>query len=301
VESLLPYALFADSNNGTKYNAGTFTTGNHTLTGTCFSGASGTGTAGSTTTLHFSVVNGTVNQNNTVTSFSVINADNGQVIKTLVEGDTLDLSQLPAHISMRANTNPSKVGSVKFGLDSNASFHTESTAPYSLNGDNSGTSYTPVSFANGAHTITGTVFSGSGGTGTKQGSLTVHFNVTNGNVNQTPTVTSFSLINADTGAVIRTMTEGETVARNQLPAHLSIRANTNPGKVGSVKFGLDSNASFHTESTAPYSLNGDSNNGTTYTPVSFSAGAHTLVATVFSASGGTGTKQGTLTLHFTVT
>ncbi len=297
-ESLLPYALFADSNNGTKYNAGTFTQGNHTLTGTCFSGTNGAGTAGSTTTLHFSVTNGVVNQNNTVTSFSLINADNGQVVKTMVEGETLDLSTLPAHLSMRANTNPSKVGSVKFNLDGSLK-HTESSGPYSLNGDNSGASYTPVTFANGSHTLTAQVFSGSGGSGSAQGSLTLHFNVT-GSVNQQQnTVTSFSLINADTGAVIRTLVENDTINRASLPAHLSIRANTNPGKVGSVVFGYDSNAKFHTESAAPYSMNGD-NNGTTYTAVTFTAGAHTLVGTVWSASGGTGTKQGSLTLHFTV-
>jgi len=75
IESLLPYALFADSANGTKYNPGTWNVGNHTLTGTPFAGSGATGTVGTANTIHFSVVNTTPPVTKSVT-YTLVNADN---------------------------------------------------------------------------------------------------------------------------------------------------------------------------------------------------------------------------------
>jgi hypothetical protein len=54
VESSAPLALFGDV--GGNYNAGTLQVGEHTLTGTAFSGANATGTVGLVTTIRFRVV-----------------------------------------------------------------------------------------------------------------------------------------------------------------------------------------------------------------------------------------------------
>src|SRR5205085_9038664 len=75
-----------------------------------------------------------------VTTFDLINADTGAFIKTVNEGDTLNLGALPAHLAIRADTSPSVVGSVKFGYDLvagsfNASFRVENLAPYALFAD----------------------------------------------------------------------------------------------------------------------------------------------------------------------
>lgn len=53
-ENEAPYSLFGDSRGN--YNAGTLTTGSHTLTGTPFASASGQGTQGTAKTITFSVV-----------------------------------------------------------------------------------------------------------------------------------------------------------------------------------------------------------------------------------------------------
>ena len=130
---------------------------------------------------------------------------------------------------MRANPTVGGVGSVRFGYDLNSgsfnsNFHTESQAPFSLNGDTV-TKYTPVKFNAGSHTMSGTLFSGGGGGGTNLGSSTIHFTVSG--IGQPPTqatVASFSLINAATDQVIKTLVEGETLTLASLPSQLAIRA-----------------------------------------------------------------------------
>jgi hypothetical protein len=52
-ESSAPYALFGDS--GGNYNAGTFSTGTHTLSGTPFTASGGKGTAGTALTISFTM------------------------------------------------------------------------------------------------------------------------------------------------------------------------------------------------------------------------------------------------------
>jgi hypothetical protein len=312
IESLLPYALFADSANGTKYNPGTFTLGSHTLTGTPYSKPSAGGIVGTANTLHFKVIQGQNPPPPTTgaVTFTLVNADNGQDIQVISEGATLDLSKLPANLSVRANPTVGGVNSVRFGYDLtsgsfNSNFHTESQAPFSLNGDTV-TKYTPVKFNAGSHTMSGTLFSGGGAGGTNLGSSSVHFTVTGtGQPPTQATVTSFTLINAATDQVIRTLVNNDTLNLASLPAQLAIRANTS-GTVGSVKFGWDPtagvfNSSFHTETQAPYTLFGDQNNGADYLPGTISKGNHTLTGTVFSAAGGGGTAQGSLTIKFAVT
>ena len=66
-----------------------------------------------------------------------------------------------------------------------------------------------------------------------------------------------------------------------------------------MRFALDGNLKFSTESTAPYALAGDNNsNYTAWTPA---LGSHSLKATPYSAAGGTGTAGTPLTIGFTVT
>ena len=315
IESLLPYALFADANNGTTYNAGTFTPGNHTLSATPYSMQGASGTVGTTSTIHFTVV-GSANPapppTASVTSVMLVNADTGKDIEVVNEGDTLDLSTLPSHLSMRVVTTPATVGSVKFGYDVtsgsvNSNYHVESTAPYSLDGD-AGSTWTPVTFNTGSHTLTATLYTGSGASGQVQSNFTLHFNVTKtGNPPPPPTVSvaSVQLVNADTGAVIKTVTDGSSLSLATLPAHVSMKVTTNPTKVGSLKFSYDPNpgtvvSNYHIESTAPYSLDGDTN-GVTYTPVALVKGSHTLTIAIYSGSGATGTLEDTEVIHFTVT
>lgn len=111
-----------------------------------------------------------------VTGFVLVDAATNTDIRPLLHGDTLDLSELPAQLSIRAVVSGAP-GSVVFGLDDDASFQTENVAPYALGGDAPLGDYTPVSFGTGEHTVTATPFVGANGSGAAGGSRTATFNV----------------------------------------------------------------------------------------------------------------------------
>ena len=116
-------------------------------------------------------------------------------------------------------------------------------------------------------------------------------------------VTSLTLINADTDQPVpgyNPMASGATLNLATLPSrNLNVRANTSPSVVGSVRFALDGNANFKTESAAPYALAG--NNGSNYFAWTPSLGTHTLTVTPYTQANATGTAGAALTVTFTVT
>jgi hypothetical protein len=115
-----------------------------------------------------------------VTSFTLINADTDQPIagyNPLPNGTTLNLATLPTrNLNLVANTSPSIVGSVRFAVDGNSNFRTESDAPYTLAGDANG-DYAAWTLALGSHVVTATPFSSSGGGGTAGTSLSRQFTI----------------------------------------------------------------------------------------------------------------------------
>lgn len=114
-------------------------------------------------------------------------------------------------------------------------------------------------------------------------------------------IDSFSLIDADTDQVVGTfdpLPDGATINLAFMPSKaLNIRANVN-GSAGSVVFDLDGQSGYRTESTAPFALAGDtSGDYNAWTP---SLGNHSVTATPFSGSGGTGSAGTPLTVSFSV-
>ncbi len=69
------------------------------------------------------------------------------------------------------------MGSVRFGLDGNSAYSTDSGSPYALAGDSSG-NYAAWTPSVGSHSVTATTYGGSGATGEAGTSLTVAFTVT---------------------------------------------------------------------------------------------------------------------------
>lgn len=113
------------------------------------------------------------------------------------------------------------------------------------------------------------------------------------------TVQSFTLIDADTDTDIGALVDGQTLNLATLPTtNLSVRANTSPASVGSVRFAYDGNANFQTENVAPYALRGDTNGD--YNGWNPSLGTHTLTATPYSLAKAGGTAGTALTVTFTV-
>lgn len=113
-------------------------------------------------------------------SLTLIDADNDQPIAgfdPITNGAVLDFTKLPtSHLNIRANTNPSVVGSVKFELDGVANYHIENSYPYAIAGDNSGNfnAWTP---GVGNHTVLVTPYTEPRGAGTAGIGLTVNFTV----------------------------------------------------------------------------------------------------------------------------
>ncbi|MEM9674079.1 MAG: malectin domain-containing carbohydrate-binding protein [Bacteroidota bacterium] len=123
--------------------------------------------------------------------------------------------------------------------------------------------------------------------------------LTSWGVVQAQSVTSFTLINADTDADIGPLQNGQTLNLATLPTtNLNVRANTNPATVGSVRFALNGNSNFQTENVVPYALKGDINgNYQNWTP---NPGDYTLKATPYSGSKASGTAGAALTVTFSV-
>ncbi|MFC6223004.1 PQQ-dependent sugar dehydrogenase [Hymenobacter artigasi] len=113
-------------------------------------------------------------------------------------------------------------------------------------------------------------------------------------------VTSYTLINADTNGDIQPLAAGTTLNLATLPTrNLNVRANTNPGTVGSVVFTLSgADTQNQTESVVPYALFSDS--GGAYNSWTPAVGSYSLTATPYTAASGGGTAGTPLTISFSV-
>jgi len=131
-----------------------------------------------------------------VVSFTLINADTDQPIQTIANGSTLNLATLPTkNLNIRANTDPTVVGSVVFALTGKQTYNkTETGAPYSLFGDTNG-DYKPWVPATGSYQLKCVPYSGGAASGTTGTSLTISFSV----VNQSTTSSLVSNIKSYTG------------------------------------------------------------------------------------------------------
>lgn len=168
-ENIHPYALFADNQAG-DYYAWTPKNGNYKLTATPYSAAKGKGKKGTPLTIHFTVTG------QVVSSLVLVNAKTDQDIKTLMNGDVIDLSTLPTEkLNIRAIVHPGKVGSVVFNLD-NRYVVQENLAPYAIGGDNKG-DYRAWVLPEGQHTLTATPYDKAGGKGKKGKAHSVSFTV----------------------------------------------------------------------------------------------------------------------------
>ncbi|MCB0154992.1 MAG: discoidin domain-containing protein, partial [Anaerolineae bacterium] len=112
-------------------------------------------------------------------------------------------------------------------------------------------------------------------------------------------VTSFTLVNADTDQDITTITNGATINLASLPTrNLNVRANTDPGIVGSVLFQVNG-SDYRIENIVPYALGSDDGNGD-YAALGFGTGQYTLTARPYTGSSASGTAGTALTISFTV-
>ncbi|HEX2620820.1 MAG TPA: hypothetical protein VHL11_11750, partial [Phototrophicaceae bacterium] len=104
----------------------------------------------------------------------------------------------------------------------------------------------------------------------------------------TQIVVSFTLVNAVTDEDIAILVDDYFIDCDDIGViALNVRANTQPGVVGSVVFGLDDNPIYNIENTPPYSL--ARNNGGDYNGWTPTNGIHIVIATPYTGSNATGT------------
>lgn len=171
-ENIAPFELVGDNNSWTP------TLGSYTLKATPYSGDNASGTAGTSLSINFDVVNSTSTSTENGT-FTLINADTEREIQKITNGATLNLAALPTkNLNIRFTPN-SSVGSIVFSLSGEQTKSvTESGAPYTLAGDDNGNYYdwTPTL---GSYTLKATTYSEDGGNGTAGVSATIKFSVVN--------------------------------------------------------------------------------------------------------------------------
>ena len=114
-------------------------------------------------------------QGGDVTKLTLINAETNQPIGELQSGATLDLAKVGGNLNVRADV-AGQVRSVRFALDGNSNYRTESTVPFALAGDGKGNynSWTP---SPGKHKIVATPFAQPQAKGAEGSPLVVEFNV----------------------------------------------------------------------------------------------------------------------------
>lgn len=125
-----------------------------------------------------------------ITRAVLIRTDSNQDIGDLYEGYVIDTCVLgTSNFSIRAE-GTANVSSVMFGLDGNANFHNENSAPYALNGDNTGPVYTPVNFTVGTHVVSMRPYTQDNGGGVQGTTVSYTLNVIGCAPTSTPTSTT---------------------------------------------------------------------------------------------------------------
>ncbi|RAJ92155.1 putative secreted protein (Por secretion system target) [Larkinella arboricola] len=235
-----------------------------------------------------------------VTGFELIHTTSGQVLRTLSEGELINLATLPTdQLTIRATTSPGAVGSVVFSLSGNMTYtRTESAAPYSLFGDDQG-NYRRWTLKPGSYLLTATPYLGAAGADLSGTPLTLSFQIVNQTPTGSPSVISYTLMNADTDQPIKVLTNNEILNLANLPSNLNIRSNTNPATVGSVVMILNGQQTrSQTENQPPYALFGDNiGNYKVWTPA---IGSYTLTGTAYSGTGAGGQAGAPLAISFRV-
>ncbi|WP_435623848.1 Ig-like domain-containing protein [Flagellimonas sp.] len=235
----------------------------------------------------------TVEEGPRVTGFTLINANTGEPIGPLENGDIIDLATFPSNIgfNVEASVGEVAIGSVIFDLNEVNNFQTENLVPYRIAGDNGS-----LTFDLGINTITATPFTESRGGGDSGLAQTVNFEVI-----RSLSSISYVLINSSTGEVIGSLEDGDVINLEDYPAgtEFNIEATVDEGlnegiDVGSIIFDFNGQNGFQTENLVPYRIAGD--DGGLVLPIR----VNTLTANAFLESNGGGDIFATSSISFEV-
>lgn len=224
--------------------------------------------------------------------FTLIDSDTDKEISNISNGELLNIAEVGWNLNIKATTDlPAK--SLQFDLNEDVNFRTENVIPYALAGDRNG------DFFNwnpniGTYELTVTAYSKKNRKGQILGTTTINFEVYFEEIiNES---FPLQLINSNTNELIRVLNNDDTIDLNELDSDFNILANYN--NASSVRFSVNNDSDFRTESTAPYALAGD-NNGDffNWNP---NIGTYYIKAIAYSQNWGQGELLGTTFIRLNV-
>ena len=232
-----------------------------------------------------------------IVGLTILDATSMEPLGTISNGDTIDMAAYPP-FNIRADTYPTVIGSVWFYVDQDR-FATENKEPYTLVG--TGEAWTPMI---GQHEIMAKPFSEVSGGGTEGNILTMSVTIVNGltaSPTVVPTPVPHSLSVEDLVVVslapsgdedLFSLQDGDTLDTSSMMYPFTIRADTFPSVVGSVRFYIN-NARIKNENKEPYEINGNE----PWTPP---MGTFVLEAIPYTEPKGKGTAGTPRTVQITV-
>ncbi len=173
-ENIAPYALFGDSSGN--FSGNTLPIGDYTISATAFEGRNLSGQFGLDLSVNFSVVDNP-GSSNEIIALILVDADTNDDILDLVDGDNLNLDELPtSNLSIRAEVS-SDVESVFLQITGDLTgTRTENVSPYALFGDSNG-NFSGRTFGAGTYNVNATPYTLDNLNGEAGASLSLSFTI----------------------------------------------------------------------------------------------------------------------------
>ena len=191
---------------------------------------------------------------NSQISFLLIDADADVVIRTIIDGDVINVNEVGWNLNIVASTDL-PAGSVKFSLNNRNNFRTDNFAPFAMAG-NRGSNFFNWNPTQDAYTVAATVYSEQRREGDVLGSASISFTVIYEDTNNDNI--QFQLVDSETNLPIRYLTHDDVIDLSETGSNLNIIAET-PTATESVIFSVNRHSRYRAENVAPYALAGDTN------------------------------------------
>lgn len=266
----------------------------------------------------------TIGLDSGISRLVLVDAETNQDILVLNDGQVLDLSRLP-NFSIRAVAGTEAVDLVIFTVNGWVA-KKEYYEPYAIAGDSPPGNYISWGVSPGKYTISATAYTQHGRTRKIGESFTITIAVvpratespTSSPTTLVPTtypilsptttalssranpprIVQFILVDVATGRDLHLLMNGDTIDTS-IFSNFTIRAVTQPGRIGSVVFLLN-NKTVRIENRPPYSISGDIYGGGGFLRWTLDSGHYSIVATPYSKGRGRGFQGVPLSLSITI-
>ncbi|MEK6481831.1 hypothetical protein WJR50_30085 [Catalinimonas sp. 4WD22] len=243
-----------------------------------------------------------VQENISIKSFTLIDAETNEELQKINNGDVIDLATLSSTTyNIQAIPGSERVASIEFHL--NGPFNhsqEENTPPFALFGDNPAGNFYGRFLPPGQYQLTATPYIDRTKQSSAGASLTIHFTIIHSEEIKNPQVTGFDLYNPVTDQKVMDLIDSTViVVDEQALEAFTVLIHTLPDFVGSVKVELEGPLSLsRIENTKPYVL--FRNNSNDLVGEVFRLGEYILKATPYTEPDAQGEAGEALEISFSV-